>query len=526
MALTESGFARWEEMEAKGAKPDAIIAAIKADRAAAPVVKGEPAAPAAPVKTEGRGPVETFVRKASSAVSSNFVNPIAAKISSTISGQPYGDALKGINESDASAAQDNPIAATAGTVAGTGLQLAAPLGGVAKGAGMASKAVQAAKVGAGFGAAQGAGDALEAGGGAADALAGAGKGALGGAVVGGTAGAVTSRLFRGAPEREAARILSNVTRGEAGGVAKGKLGSNVVAAAGEGGERLIKVADETGLRGKLSVTAAAHPDKAAKSVQKVLDQNEATTLGPVYKAIDAAGTGPTSLAVRTDLAMKAQALRDAGHPELAEGLERYKDFIQRNYPEEGQVLSGSMIRKMKGSIGKGAFKDLAEENTSFGTDVKRAIYGVFSGAVERSAEATPGVDVAALKLGNERAHQLLGAMAALSDRANKAAQGRSTLANAVASGVHKASIGGAFAHALATGDAKVLTGALVAEGGYQIAKRLPQMVRHLDAAASKVERAARAKELGAQITRELGEHTAGRIAAKLSSDRIGSIGDE
>lgn len=155
-----------------------------------------------------RGPVETFLRKGSQAVSSGFVNPIAAKVSSLISGQPYQDALKGINESDAAAEARNPVAGAVGTVVGTGLQLAAPLP-IPKGTSTAGKIAHGAGTGAVLGGAAGAGSALTEGGGAGDALAGAIPGAIGGAAVGAAIPAAGA-LVNGAVARSAARSRGDV----------------------------------------------------------------------------------------------------------------------------------------------------------------------------------------------------------------------------------------------------------------------------------------------------------------------------
>ena len=82
--------------------------------------------PTAPAPGDAPGPVETFVRHAANAVSGNLVNPLAAGISSLASGQSYGDALKGINESDQAGKVANGRAAAAGSVVGTVLQAATP----------------------------------------------------------------------------------------------------------------------------------------------------------------------------------------------------------------------------------------------------------------------------------------------------------------------------------------------------------------------------------------------------------------
>ncbi len=475
-------------------------------------------------ESEGRGGPEAFVRNASSAVSSNLVNPLAAKISSGISGQPYADALAGINTSDASAAHDNPRSATAGSVAGTGLQIAAPLpfARTAPGAGFGARAAAGAKLGAVFGGARGAGDALTAGGGTSDAVAGGLTGALSGATIGGTLGAAVPALIRGAPERVRGRIVENISRGEAGGAAKGKLVGNMVAKGGEDGEKLIQVVEDAGLSRTMATKASAHPAEALKVVQRVLDKNETTTLGPVYAAIDKAGTGPDATTLGASLLDHADKMRAQGSPEIAASIDRYVKFLGEHY-KPGEVLSGSMLRKLKGSIGSGAFQSLADENTPLGAQVKREIYGVYSRAVEDAAKATPGVDLAALKAGNEKASQLLGVQSVLSDRATKAAAGASTLANSIAAGGHKVALAGAVGHALVTGNTSELGSILALEGGHQIVKRIPQMIRHVDMAASGLEKAARANKLGAQVARAIAERAAGGAAANALADKLDGI---
>jgi hypothetical protein len=262
---------------------DGTIVEVKG-KGAAPQAE-QPAAPAAKADDEAPGPVETFFRKASSAVSSNLVNPLSAKISSAISGQPYDEALRGINETDEAGAKANPNAATAGTVAGTGLQIAAPLP-LPKGTSTLGRIGANAGVGAGFGAAQGAGDALTAGGNAMDALSGAGEGALIGGAAGGALGAVVPKVegvLRGAGARVVKRAADDLGLG-AGKAARRGLEAKADEIAEALSERPeLRKAAETHAHTGNGKPLLAEASKLAADGTKTVDEIYAAAAKPGYK---------------------------------------------------------------------------------------------------------------------------------------------------------------------------------------------------------------------------------------------------
>jgi hypothetical protein len=258
------------------------------------------------------------------------VNPSQPRSAASISGQPYSEALKGINESDASASQDNPKAATAGTATGTGLQLAAPIGGAAKSVGVASRALQAAKIGAGFGAAQGAGDALTAGGGVTDALALARRAARQAPCSAAQRGRRARRCFAGLPSESMRGSSRTSPEAKPGARPRARLSGNMVAKAGDDERKAAACRiDDVGFTKSLATKAGAKPAKALADVERVLDQNETKLLGPVYQAIDKAGTGPDATKLGTQLLEHADKLRAAGSPEQAAAIDRYVKFLGR-----------------------------------------------------------------------------------------------------------------------------------------------------------------------------------------------------
>jgi hypothetical protein len=181
--------------------------------------------------------------------------------------------------------------------------------------------------------------------------------------------------------------------------------------------------------------------------------------------------------------------------------------LDTNYGHD-QKLGGSVLRKLRGTIGGGAFKDLKDADTPLGQQVKREIYGVYSRAIEAAAAKTPGVDLPALKAGNQRASQLLGVSEVLADRAAKATAGGSTLSNAIMHGGFHAGLAGALGHAIWKGSPGEIAAILAAEGGLQFVKRVPQMLRHVDLATSRAGRLKAAAELGQELVRRLGNRAA------------------
>lgn len=330
-------------------------------------------------------------------------------------------------------------------------------------------------------------------------------------------------VMANAPERVGARILSNIASGESGGAAGGKNWRNLMAKAGPDGEKAIGEIEKAGLTKPLATQAAAHPAKALAEVNKALEANERTALGPVYKAIDEAGTGPDTTKIGNELLDRANAARAKGQPEVAQAIERYTKHLDTNYDQD-QVLSGSMIRELKGGIGAAAFDDVAKEATPVGVAAKREIYSVYSKAVEEAASRTPGADVAALKAGNKRASTLLDVQANLADRAAGAARGRTGFATGVASGAFHGGVALELGHALVSGSPSRAAAVLAGYGGLHLVQKLPQAIRYLDLAASQAERARRAGVLAAEFASRIAGAT-GR-AASLGTSSIANSRDD
>jgi len=478
---------------------------------------------------EPPGAVETFFRKASNAVSSNFVNPIAAGVTHLINGQPYQEALKDINATDEAGAAAHPIASTAGTIAGTGLQIAAPIP-LPKGTTALGHAAAGAAAGAGFGAVGAAGDAVNAGGDAGDALKAAGKGAAVGAAVGGALGAVTGKLVRSAPERVEDRIVANITRGEAGGASKPALADKLVAKAKAG--EVMPELERTGLTKTVATQAAAAPAKVADKVTTVIDEYTAKRLDPIYAAIDKHGAGPTAFDLKYKLLQLSDRLRESGEAQQAASVDRYAKFLDKAYAD-GKQLTASAIRKLRSEVGLGnTFASAEEAALPAGIAAKRAIYGAFNDAIEGAAARTPGVDVAQLKAANKTVSTLLAVRDTLANRATKAAKGGTgfgtAVTGAVLRGAEGVALGSAVLHALSTGDlgalGHVAQGIAATEGArYAITHALPQVARRADYGLSRLELGARSGDLASRAGRALVEGGAARVIAPKASRSAGSF---
>src|SRR6266496_3484192 len=491
------------------------------------LAKGKHAAP--PSTEEAPGAIETFFRKASNAVSSNLVNPAAAGITHLVSGQPYQEALRGINASDEAGSAANPVASAAGTVVGTGLQVAAPIP-LPKGTSTLGRVGAGAAAGAGFGAVGGAGDALTAGGGAGDALAGAAKGAAVGGAVGGALGGVVGKLVRGAPERVEDRIVSNIARGEAGGVAKAKFADKVTKAAAR--DELMPELERTGLTGAVATKAAAAPGKVADKVTGVINDYTTKRLDPIYAAIDKHGATPTGFDLKYQLLQLTEKLRASGEIQQAEHVERYEKFIGRAFKDD-QKLTSTVLRKARNEVGLGnTFSSAEEAAATPGIAAKQAIYGAYNQAIEGAAAHTPGVDVAQLKAANKTVSTLLSVRDALADRATKAAKGGTWIGNAIAGGIVRAREPPLLAppamHALAAGDIPGLL-AIVGEaaamevGNRVVTKGLPQVASAADYGLSRLERSARSGDLVSRAGRAVIEGGAARVIGPKVGRATGSF---
>jgi hypothetical protein len=549
MALSDAERTYWKQQADAGVKPDAIAAAIKAQRAAGgdtPPARAPAVKPDAYIPPGGRRRGDELFQPDPSpagAIDTRGDKVAAGGLSGLVRGDrhapdaPAGDGLKrtpdGLvgpdpNQFGTPAEQDQQfpiLPALRETVRHPVDTLTDPSKRRELERGVSNAAT--------FGLAQKIGEAVDpkfAAAAAPDAAAAPGyqsAGELGGMFLPNVGGKALEGLARGvmahAPERVGARILSNVASGEAGGAAKGKNWRNLLAKAGPDGQTAIDEIEKAGLTKPLATQAAAHPAKALAEVNKALEANEKTALGPVYSAIDKAGTGPDTTQIGNELLDRANAARAKGQPEVAQAIERYVKHLDTNYAQD-QVLSGSMIRQLKGGIGAAAFDDVAKEATPVGVAAKREIYGVYSKAVEDAAARTPGADVEALKAGNKRASTLLDVQANLADRAAGAARGRTGFATGVASGAFHGGVALELGHALVSGSPSRAAAVLAGYGGLALVKKLPQAIRYVDLAASQAEKARRAGQLAAEFASRIAGG-AGR-AASLGTAAVANSRDD
>jgi hypothetical protein len=565
------------------------------------------ATPEEPAKPEGPGAGESFLRSASNAVTSHLANPIAAGITHLVNGQPYQEALRGINDSDAEAQAAHPTASTAGTVAGTVGQLAAPIGRLAEGASLGARALHAGAVGAGYGALGGAGEALEQGGGIGEAGLGAAKGAALGGATGAALGYGVGKLFRGAPERVDERLVRDITRGEAGGKAAKKLGDKVAAlaeddavpqaigddvataptqhrwvgpkadaelqsradqplrsrpmpepsseptvpnavprtmpaevpvrssmspvasapAVGSGSNRVTQALDGEGLTRAVALNAAHNPGEAAKAIQGALDRTQAKVLDPIYKAVDAGPANPQAISVKLDLQAAADRARAEGASQTASHIDRFLTSIDKNY-EDGKTLTASMLRKLRNEVGVGnAFPTADEAAAAPGVQAKQAIYRTLNGAIEKAADATPGVDSATLRAGNQRAATLIPLAQSLADRAAKAKTGASTATHAIAGGLALGEIAHIAAEGMSTGNVLGAAGKIAAiYAARKVPGALAKAGRAVDYSAAEIERAARAGGANAKLVRAIGEQVAKRGGAVAARAKLAQDGGD
>jgi hypothetical protein len=475
---------------------------------------------APPLDDAGAG--ESFLRRASSAVSSNLINPLSAGIAHAISGQPYQQALQGINESDAQAQAAHPVASTLGAVAGTAAQVMAPLP-------VKPGILGGAAQGAAFGAAQGAGDTLTAGGDLGQAGASALKGAAVGGVVGGAIGGVASKIIRGAPSRIDSQILTDIGRGDAGGKAAKKLTDKLVQKAGEDGSELIPVLEQTGLKKVISLAGNHDPGAGAKATSSVISHISEKVLDPAYAAIDAGPAVPSAIGVKVAILDAAKALKSSGNAQAAAHVEKYANFLDHSYAD-GEQVTGSMIRSLRNEVGTAITAE--EARTKPGQMAVRSIYGALNDTIEKAAAATPGVDVAALKEANRQVSILYPVRDALRARAAAAETGGSSASNAIKAGIGKVADIGALGAGAALGFAghpseglATAVGGLALHHGAQMAMDAgARGYRALNYGAHTLQNAAQAGSLPAQAGRAFLEGVTSRATGPVVRSGLDRLG--
>lgn len=348
---------------------------------------------------------------------------------------------------DAAAEHASPLAATIGEAAGGIVPSLLTDGATeALGAGQLAPVAQAAVKGAAFGGVAGAGnsEADLTRGEVAPFLSDVGTGAATNAAL---SGAVHS-VVGGAPERVDRRVLSGISRGEAGGAAKDSIYRKVIARAGEGGENLFDaVGDDPQLQRALAVRAKSNPGAVEKLVGRRLDQLNAKTT-PFYDAIDAAPdprfANPAKAPPNGGIDIGAMANRfeqsakdalDSGHTALADVYTKARARLIASYGTDGALIPGTKLparalRNYANEIGEGVFT--GSESPTFKAKAQQQLYRDVVGTIEAEG-AKVGVDTGELRRLNQKISTLIPVRQALADRAAKAAAGRTSLANVMTS---------------------------------------------------------------------------------------------
>jgi hypothetical protein len=341
-------------------------------------------------------------------------------------GPTYSQYRDTVRDADATIRANHPVATMAGETAGA---LAAPGGSAGAGAGRLGTAAAAGAQGA----LAGAGNSTED-----TALGVAADAAISGGLSAGLSYGIGS-LVRRAPERVDERMLANISRGEAGGAAKGKLYGNLIKKAGEDAAELNEtLANYPGLKETLVSTAAAKPKVGALKTERIINalDEEAT---PIYRAIDAGPAAPKAAQLFDRVLSMKQAMIEKGRTDIAKALGAFEDHLASFYGNgdivsPDKTLNASMLREMRKGIGQVAFKDLAEANTQTGVEAKRLIYGAINDVINESAQKTPGVDASRMLALNRDMSQLITVKDALADRSIKAAAGGTSLFQNIMSG--------------------------------------------------------------------------------------------
>lgn len=432
--------------------------------------------------------------------------------SGPISAETYRKERDAVRARDTAIRNANPISAGIGETAAGIATSVIPGIAPARAARAGQVAMQAAKVGAVAGAGESESDLTKGDvpGFARDVGVSAGANA---ALAGGV-----SKFVRGAPERSDARMVANISRGEAGGAAKQKLSDNVVSKAGEGFENLNEVLSRhPNVKATLATSAAANPAKGAKVASKSISQLD-SELTPIYSKIDNGPAVPRAVELQNKLIKLEQRLVDEGSTFEAGGVRAYMKHIATNYGDGDAVkdevkLTGSMLRKLKQGIGQAAFDKVEDRNTPPAIAAKRMIYGVLNETVESAAAKTPGVDVSKLRELNRDSSMLIAVRDALEDRGTKAAAGRTSLFQNLLSANVLGGAVGMVTQSPGAGVGTVLGGYAALKGtqaGFQGARiadyHLAQLVRAARSGSTKAQLAQTAVELG--LTRAAAEEVA------------------
>jgi len=423
----------------------------------------------------------------------------------------YAQRRDEVRQQDQALSEAHPIATGAGQIVG-GLATA-PLVAV-RGAGVANAALNGAIQGGIAGAGNSEADLAkgDVGGLARDVGVNAGLGAA--------TSAVTSKIVGGAPERVDKRLVSNISRGEAGGAAKDKLYKNLVAKAGdEFGDLNDVLSRHPGVKETLANSAAANPAKGAKvtnGVIKGLDEE----LTPIYRAIDKGPAAPTSYDLKYRLLELQDALKQKGRTDLADHVDTFINHIDKHYPNDADILNASMLRELRKGVGQVAFKDITQANAPAGVQAKRMIYQAINDTIDDAGAKTPGVNVDRLHVLNKDTSTMIAVRDVLKDRSEKAAAGRTSLwQNLFSAGV----LGGAVG--AATGSTGAGLGApIAAYAGKEIYGVAQQGLRRADFQLARLVQAARGGSTPAQLAQTALELGLSReVANQIAQRGIGAL---
>jgi hypothetical protein len=426
-------------------------------------------------------------------------------------GNTYAHYRDQVRQQDQALSEAHPIATGAGQIIG-GLATA-PLAAV-RGAGVANAALNGAIQGGIAGAGNSDADLT--------------KGDVGGlvrdvganAALGAATSAVTSKIVGGAPERVDKRLVSNISRGEAGGAAKEKLYKNLVAKAGdEFGDLNEVLGRHPGVKEVLATSAAANPAKGAKvtnGVIKGLDEE----LTPIYRAIDKGPAAPTAYDLKYRLLELQDALKQKGRTDLADHVETFIGHIDKHYPADADILNASMLRELRKGVGQVAFKDIAQANAPAGVQAKRMIYQAINDTIDDAGAKTPGVNVDRLHVLNKDTSTMIAVRDVLADRSAKAAAGRTSLwQNLFSAGVIGGAVGGV------TGSTGAGVGApIAAYAGAKAYGVAQQGLRRADFQLARLVQAARSGSTPAQLAQTAVELGLSReVANQIAQRGIGAL---
>lgn len=376
-------------------------------------------------------------------VTFGFADELAGAVESVFTDKTYKQARDESRAAFKAAQEAHPYAYGAAEIGGGIATSLIPVGGLARGAGLAAKGVRALAA---------APVALKAG--AAGALSGLGaseaedvsallRDAATSGVVSGVTGAAVSRLVGGASKRVLGRTAKDIVEGESTAklsIAK-KFGERA------GGEELAALDDALksapALRRKLATSAASSPEKAGKAVAKRMDEIS-SKLDPIYEAIDQAG-GVDVGSVAKRLAKATADMKTAGNATMHTAALNVEKKFEAMFGDQA-TASARAIRNFANDVGQTAFAGDPLVAAPLKARAQKMLYRELAGAIEEAAGRAKDVSVAELKKLNGEMSMWIPAKAALVERAAKEATGRSSLAEKLGSKILSPALaGGGFA---------------------------------------------------------------------------------